>query len=246
MSASFARPSSAIPATATTARPGLLCLFSLLVMPAMAVAQPLPVTPYLSFNDSPFSSMTFEVFHNETFEDGLLNSPGLAIVSNLANDPLSVSSPAAGTDSVDGDDGAIDGVGQGGRSLSSLNNFANESAGYTLTFSRDSLGRLPTHVGLVWTDGTSNRDRIVQFFDGQDVLLGTQSAITGDGSFFGTTAEDRFFGGIFAQGVARMTIRAPGAVNGLEIDHVQYGVVPAPSAAALLGIGGLVLSRRRR
>lgn len=237
-------------ALGTKARPMGLCAaavcLSSLMMPLVAVAQPLPVTPYLSFNDSPFSSITFDTFHLETFEDGLLNTPGLAITSNLANDILGVFAPSSNTDSVDGDDGAIDGFGRNGHSLFSVNNLANESAGITLTFSRDALGWLPTHVGLVWTDGTGGRERVVQFFDEQGGLLGTQSAITGDGSFSGSTAEDRFFGGIFAQGVARMTFRAPQAVNGLEIDHVQYGIIPAPSAAALLSLGGLLAARRRR
>lgn len=217
-----------------------------LAVASAAFGQVLPVTPYLSFNDSPFFSITFDTFHNETFEDGLLNTPGLGIVSNAGNDPLAASAPSFNTDSVDGDDGVIDGFGRGGRSFSSINNVANESAGFTLTFSRNTLGWLPTHVGLVWTDGTQGVERIAQFFDEQGGLLGTQSAVTGDGSFSGTTGEDRFFGGVFAQGVARVVIRAPQARNSLEIDHVQYGIVPAPGAITLAGAGLLAAARRRR
>lgn len=205
----------------------------------------LPVTPYLSFNDSPFASTTFDTFHLETFEDGLLNTPGLAIASNAGGDSLGVSSPSFNTDSVDGDDGVIDGFGRDGRTYSSLVNASNEFAGFTLTFSRSVLGWLPTHVGLVWTDGTQGVERVARFFGENGVLLGTQTGVTGDGSFAGTTDEDRFFGGIFAQGVASVIINAPNARNSLEIDHVQYGVVPAPGAAGPAGLT-LALAMRRR
>jgi hypothetical protein len=211
-----------------------------------AEADVLPVTPYLSFSDSPFSAVSFETFFVEDFEDGLLNTPGLSIVSNLPGDTLFASAPGVFTDSVDADDGVIDGLGRNGRSFGSSQNLANEAVGFTLNFAADSLGRFPSHVGLVWTDGTGGISKIAEFFDSHGTLLGSQSAVCGNGSFAGETDEDRFFGAVFASGIARMVIRSPGASNSLEIDHVQYGIVPTPGAAGVLALAGMVAARRRR
>src|SRR5262249_22605979 len=65
-------------------------------------------TPYLSFQDSPFRSGTFTYFYLEDFEDHLLNTPGVAA------DAGGVTSVIFGPgyhDSVDADDGVIDGHG---------------------------------------------------------------------------------------------------------------------------------------
>ena len=105
----------------------------------------------LSFNDSPFAVGSFVYFHLEDFEDSALNTPGVNLsVTSLRT---SITPPSEFTDSVDGDDGSIDGSGQGGHSLY-LGNL--ETALWplsaTFTFDATSLGALPTHVGMVWTD----------------------------------------------------------------------------------------------
>jgi hypothetical protein len=66
---------------------------------------------YPSFADSPFNGMTFTYFHLETFEDGLLNTTGVAASAGT------VIGPGGAVDSVDADDGTIDGSGSNGRSL---------------------------------------------------------------------------------------------------------------------------------
>jgi len=92
-------------------------------------------------NISPFAGITFIYFYLETFEDGLLNTLGVTNTGGV------VGAPGIYTDSVDGDDGVIDGDGHLGRSIANL-----PPANMTFTFDAGVLGCLPTHVGLVWTD----------------------------------------------------------------------------------------------
>lgn len=221
------------------------CFGVLLACGSHAAAQVLPVTPYLSINDSPFASTTFAQFYLEDFEDGLFNVPGVTGVSNTPGTALHVYGPAGTTDSVDADDGAIDGSGTGGHDLAAVPD-GTEQLGYSFDFDANVLGGLPTHVGIVWTDGSPSRACQVEFFGLGGVLLGTASAVVGDGSFTGGTAEDRFFGAAFAQGVESFTIRSPGGVHNLTVDHLQYGIVPTPGSAALVGLAGIAAARRRR
>ena len=101
-------------------------------------------TPYLSQADSPFAAaITGGTVVLETFEDGLLNVPN---VTASAGAPFG---PGGITDSVDGDDGTIDGSGVAGWSFFS----GSGAAGVTFTFNPAAPGGLPTQVGIVWTDG---------------------------------------------------------------------------------------------
>ena len=68
-------------------------------------------------NVSPFSNLSFSYFHLEDFEDGLLNTPGVT-VREFATTNIST----AFSDSVDGDDGVIDGVATGNTSSRLLKN----------------------------------------------------------------------------------------------------------------------------
>ncbi len=201
-------------------------------------------TPYASFSDSPF--FTVPGMSLETFEDGLANLPGVVFSSAV------VLGPASLTDSVDADDGAIDGSGTGGRSIYSANQ-------NTLAFAFDAgvLGALPTHVGIVWTDvgfvtsGTNGfGDVVFEAFDGANASLGTVTALNlGDGLFGGQTGEDRFFGVRSLAGISRVTLTMPTSLD-WEADHLQLSVspVPEPSTYAMLAAGLLAvvgLSRRR-
>lgn len=197
-------------------------------------------SPYRQFSDSPFAATSFAYFHLEDFEDGLLNTPGLTASAGVAN------TPGQFTDSVDFDDGMLDGDGTQGRSWY----LADSSV--TFTFDALVLGALPTHVGLVWTDvgatsGVYGRtDTTVEFFNGAGVLIGTIGPTTlGDGQITGGTAEDRFFGWVDAGGIGSVRISQSNS-NDWELDHVQYGLVPAPGSAALFGLCGLLAARRRR
>jgi hypothetical protein len=176
-------------------------------------------SPYFSASDSPFAGLSFAYFHLENFEDGALNTPG--VTANAGN----VLSPGVQTDSVDADDGLINGSGSAGRSLFS----GGQTQVFTFTFNAAVLGQLPTHVGVVWTDvGASTPvqgfgEVTFEAFNAADVSLGVVGPVSvGDGSPNGATAEDRFFGVVHAAGVRRINIRMAASTD-WEIDHLQYG-----------------------
>jgi hypothetical protein len=218
-------------------------------------------TPYLSFADSPFSgAASFSYFHLENFEDNAF-TPGWS-----ANAGWVRALPGPLTDSVDGDDGAIDGSGAGGSSFYS----GNVASLLSITFDAGALGALPTHVGVVWTDvGLSSpnlglADVSFEAFDGAGASLGVLGPfVLGDGSAVSATAEDRFFGVIFSGGISRIELVSAGTVpndivgfdgsgsllpalgsTDWEVDHLQYGraapvvaAVPEPSVTAIFAAG---------
>jgi prepilin-type processing-associated H-X9-DG protein len=188
-----------------------------------------------------------DYFARETFEDGVLNVPGASASAGFAT------APGATTDSVDLDDGLIDGDGTAGRSWYAAGNSV------TFTFDPAALGGLPTHAGLVWTDvgqvstGTFGSGTVVfEAFDGTGASLGGVNVLMGDGSVRGETPEDRFFGAIsLLTGISKITISMPGSTD-WEVDHLQYGrvvVIPEPSSALLVALGllglGIGAARRR-
>lgn len=190
----------------------------LLAIPAMAAATFFGPTPYLSIADSPFDGVQFSYFHVEDFEDGALNTPGVTASAGVVLPPDGL------TDSVDADDGAIDGTGNAGHSW-----FSNQVTNtFRFTFDRRVLGGLPTHVGIVWTDvGQADipffGDVVFEAFDSSGASLGTRTAEDlGDGSTAGGTAEDRFFGVFNRRGIAAIEIRMPSSMD-WEVDHLQYG-----------------------
>lgn len=223
-----------------------MALASALLVVSPAFARPLlGPSPYLSFADSPFNGLAFDYFHLEDFEDGLLNTPG---VTPNAPGAL-VTSPGALTDSVDGDDGLIDGSGSAGRSLlSTTSNFMEFDFAPLI-----SMGGLPTHVGIVWTDvgatGSGNPglgDVLFEAYDDNGMLLEPGvTALLGDGLITGGTAEDRFFGAFSPTGILRFRISMLDSID-WEVDHLQYGRIPAPSAASLALFSVVPTLRRRR
>ena len=168
-------------------------------------------TPYLCFSDSPFSVGSYSYSYLETFEDHLFNVPG--ITANRGGVTSVVFGPSI-HDSVDCDDGVINGSGLQGDS------YYVSAGDLTLTFSATILGSLPTRAGLVWTDGGAGTLVTFEARDGGGALLGTIAATQGDNSFNGTTAEDRFHGVIYPQGIGSIRIRSGGGA--IEIDHIQY------------------------
>ncbi len=138
-----------------------------------------------------------------------------------------------GGDSVDADDGNINGVG------GALSLFA---AG-VLTFTYVGSGPLPTAFGLVWTDGVDTITFSAKDASGQSLGSWSFSGIPG-GTSSSDTAEDRFFGVQFAGGIKSISIANGfnGGTANLEVDHIQYGqmaAVPEPEsyAMALVGVG---------
>lgn len=170
-------------------------------------------TPYLSFQDSPFRNGTFSYFYLEDFEDHLLNTPG---VTAEAGGVTGVIFGPGFHDSVDGDDGAIDGHGGTGDSFFN----GNGAQGVKFTFNPSVLGSLPTYAGAVWTDGAGTVS--FEAFDRNGVSMGLQGPFNlADGVFADTVAEDRFFGAYNPNGIS--AIRVTNTSGGIEVDHLQYG-----------------------
>jgi hypothetical protein len=217
----------------------LLALAILCVEPRPATgAIYLGPTPYLGFSDSPFFGGGLSYFHLEDFEDGALNVPGVTASGGF------VLGPAPLTDSVDADDGMIDGSGSGAHS-----SYSAGQQKLVFAFSAAALGTLPTHVGIVWTDvgfvlsdnntlpATAKGHVVFEAFDalGQS-LVPIGPYLVGDGEYAGQTVEDRFFGVIHAGGISRIEISMPtidnldSGSNDWEVDHLQFGVaVPEPA-----------------
>jgi MYXO-CTERM domain-containing protein len=174
----------------------------------------------------------------EDFEDGTLD---FGITANP--DGFVIPPTREGfIDSVDGDDGAIDGSGLGGHSW--FHDFG--TTGITFTFS----GSLPTAAGVVWTDGGGLTS--FEAFGPGMVSLGVIGPFAlDDGVYTGTTGDDFFFGVQDAGGI--LAIKLTNSFGGIEADHVQYGrapvnSVPELSSITLLALGalGAVGAARRR
>jgi len=221
----------------------LLFVLTLLVAGATAHAGGVGPSAYLSFDDSPFKNLNLQNFHLEDFEEHLLYVPA------VTGSPGGVASVVFGPsvhDSVDGDDGSIDGSGLNG------DDWFSGTPAVTFTFNAQVLGGLPTHAGVVWTDGVDPIQ--LEAFDGNGNSLGIVGPTNAaDGSFNGETAEDRFFGWTDSKGIGSIRLSS-GSGGGIELDHLQYGGVagapptgiPLPSSAwaALVTIVSLGSWRR--
>jgi hypothetical protein len=162
---------------------------------------------------SPFDGVMFgSYFYLEDFEDGALSTPGVTSSSTTPSSSFGVPNLI---DSVDCDDGVVDGTCLDCDAL-----FANGTV--ELTFDAQTLGSLPTHVGLVWTDGGYATSVTITGYDTADDVIYSQKVDgIGDDSNYNTTAEDRFFGIVHYAGVQRVVVS--NSSGGLEIDHLQYG-----------------------
>ncbi len=211
----------------------MVCAVVLLVV-ARCQAQLLGPTPYLSPNNSPFAAdIAGGTVFLENFEDNLLNTPGVTASAGATI------GPGGNTDSVDADDGLIDGSGTNGRSF-----FAPGFPGISFSFNAVVLGGLPTRAGIVWTDGQN--PIFFEAFNAAGDSLGHIGTSHADGSGNGGTAEDRFYGIINDGGISRIYITSSLA-GGIEVDHLQYGkAVPEPGVVSLIALGAGTLMLRRR
>ncbi|HTX55098.1 MAG TPA: choice-of-anchor D domain-containing protein, partial [Candidatus Baltobacteraceae bacterium] len=166
--------------------------------------------PYLSRADSPFlADILAGKTYIETFEAATVQVPGATLNCNIIT-------PSGITDSVDADDGTLDGFGTSGQSCFN----GSGSTGVTVTFNATALGAFPTQAGIVWTDGGGTTT--FQAFDPSGNSLGTVGPVSiADGSIGGTTGEDNFFGVMSAGGIGSIVIS--NASGGIEVDHLQFG-----------------------
>jgi hypothetical protein len=215
--------------TATFKKVGLMAGLATLAINVQG-ATLLGPTAYLSSADSPWAAYIGTSIVLEDFEDGALNVAGVTASIGDVIPPGWVGL----IDSVDADDGVIDGSGLDGHSWFTLNP--------PLTFDFTTSATLPTHVGIVWTDG--GNDITFEAFDNLGVSLGTVVGTHADGVYTGTTAEDRFYGAINAAGISKITF---GASGGIEVDHLQFGTVPEPATCAMFaGLGLMAFAGYRR
>lgn len=172
---------------------------------------------YSQFNDSPFANLDFSsgYFYLEDFEDGVFEHPG---ASASSGNFVTLVFGDTFNDSVDADDGLLDGDSVAGESW-----FHDDaSVGVTWTFNADELnGQLPTHAGLVWTDGRG--ETTFEAFDLAGGSLGVIRAVHDNSSFNGETNEDRFYGVVNYSGISAIKIVNDNRLNGIEIDHLQWG-----------------------
>ncbi|MEM7066025.1 MAG: choice-of-anchor C family protein [Cyanobacteria bacterium P01_B01_bin.77] len=211
-----------------------------------------PLQPYSSFEDSPFNGLDFSEFYLEDFEDLELNTPGVsASPGRFLGIPMdlgvaNVEDPRFSTivDSVDGDDGEIDGNGSFGSSFVDRNNSRGASAqGVRFTFDANELGYLPTHAGVVWTESTPLDTLIFEAFDADGNSLGQiETPTTFDRDFSGDAEDDLFFGAVHVDGIS--AIVGYGTIenlNAFEVDHLQYGIINQSSSITESGLSGVTV-----
>jgi len=147
------------------------------------------------------------------------------------------------TDSVDGDDGAVDGLGNGGHSWFTGAGEMNDNQ-VTVAFA------MPVKsAGLVFTDGDAAASQVtLEAFDSMGNSLGLiEAGDLADDTYTGETAEDAFLGFQDSEGRITSITLTQNAGLGIEIDHVhwqQICAVPEPTSFALLfatvfGLAGL-------
>lgn len=217
-----------------------LLLVSTILPGAAGAATFFGPVPYLSGSDVPagFYTGSGPAFL-EDFEDGSLDG-GITASTGQTFTGFAI------VDSVDADDGAVDGVCVDCTSWRLSPNVT--SVVFQLPF-------LTKAAGLVWTDGLIRpgaTDITVVFtaYGAGGILLGsTGPVVVGDGSNAGGVAEDRFFG-VNGGAISAIEISTFGAFD-MELDHIQYGApIPLPATLPLyvgaLALGGWVLKRRSR
>ena len=221
-------------------------------------------TPYRSAADSPFDLTGLgETFFLEDFEDGELNTPGVTqFRRGLLDDLGVVKPPSAETDSVDADDGEIDGTGTDGHSFESRQ-FGDlviappiRVMSVQFQFDRDALGFLPTEVGFVLTDSLPISG-LLSYFSVSIFESNDESGIDRDvmrwqplplEGFPDASSNDYFFGIRNTKGIERIKVALSywGYTDqtGFEIDHLQYGLgaIPEPATGMLAVFLAMIVS----
>jgi hypothetical protein len=198
---------------------------------------------YLQHGDTPAEFICENCpLHVEDFEDGML-SDFLTIDNGMVfppNGTTGTNQPS--TDSVDGDDGSVDGFG-----LNAYSWFSGSVQSLTIDFAEGVKS-----AGLVFTDGDSASTNVMlEAFDMSGTSLGVINAgDLADDSFYGETAEDRFLGFTNTDGAIYSMTLSIDAGTGIEVDHIQWQshaeCVPEPATGILVLFGLLGLSSFRR
>ena len=153
-------------------------------------------------------------FFLEDVQDGQIDAPGLTVnglTARTENGRSGSQSSGNNCDSVDEDDGAVDGGYSNPRG-----GFRITSGEIRFTFDEGVLGKLPTHAGIVFAERV-NTTFTLSAYDSNNVLLETVS--------INVSYADPFVG-IFAEsGISYVIVTGEA-----EFDHFQYGhFVPEPS-----------------
>ena len=215
----------------TPVRSALSLLAASSILTPASIAQTfLGPDPYLSEADKPagflMGSHVVETFEDLSLDYGLTVNIGAPIP------------PSPNVDSVDGDDGVIDGSGNGGASFFGF-------GPVTFTFPAP-----VKEAGIVWTDAAAFASVTFEAFGPGMVSLGVHGPFMhADGSNGGETAEDRFYGIQDPNGIVAIEIRC-GGNQSFEVDHVQFPTLgtsycsPAPNSTGETGIQTVMGSRR--
>ena len=180
-------------------------------------------TPYLSIDDSLFDlSGLGSTFFLDDLED---NRVSFGLLTNGTITP-----PGLTTDSVDADDGAIDGFGNGGHSLESTSFTVHPTSPLTFVtsyvFSFSGLASSVNAFGFVWTDAFEFSDLTISANNQHWNFPGSMDATNA-----GTTLEDRFVGIISTSALNVVEVRcwSYGLLGDrCELDHIQFGIQPVP------------------
>jgi hypothetical protein len=163
--------------------------------------------PYTSTASSEFD-LASGGFFLEDFEDGVLDTPGVVASGGR------IVGPGGDTDSVDGDDGAVDGSGTNGHA------YRGETGRVRFVFDPAVLGALPNAVGIVVTEGIGR----TQVFVGWTVAGGGLSRLLLPLNQCGETHDDRFYPFTTSTGIAALEISS-GDGTPVEVDHLQYSAM---------------------
>jgi hypothetical protein len=212
-----------------------VALLLALSLPLAAQANYSVVAPYLSPAQNPLLGLG---------PSWLENFEGAAVAGYTAS-AGAVQGPSGLTDSVDADDGTLDGFGVQGHSF-----YAGVGT-ITFTFNPATLGGLPTAVGIAFTDvgivsgrpPCDGSTAVLWVFNASNMMIGQGSVpFNSLGSCRGEAADDIFFSWQGTQGVSSILVGFVGSVD-WEVDHLTAAApIPEPASWALMLLGGAALA----
>lgn len=183
--------------------------------------------PYAQRSDSPWAEGIRQgSIYVEDFEDGLVNTAGLAMVLGIMSGGASVDEDDGIMGNVEDDVGRVWYGGIGGPSLTAR-----------AEFSPDSEGHYPRYAGWVM-DTFDQADAFFEAFDPAGNLIASYRNILEWGEF-------QFVGVYAPQGIGAIQSRSNANT---VFDHVQFGyAIPEPDSALLTAsASAFALARQRR